>query len=128
MTDNSDDSDGDKVGYKKPPKSTRFKPGTSGNPKGRPKKNKTLEEEAKAIFDTRVSATINGRKTYITKRRLLIEQIINGAISGKNAQCMRLTMPLLKLADDAPTFEALPEDKAMLKKLRKNLSDDEDEK
>jgi hypothetical protein len=26
------------MGYKKPPKQTQFKPGTSGNPKGRPKK------------------------------------------------------------------------------------------
>ena len=26
-----------KVGYKRPPVSTRFKPGSSGNPKGRPK-------------------------------------------------------------------------------------------
>ena len=25
------------VGYKKPPKATRFKPGLSGNPKGRPR-------------------------------------------------------------------------------------------
>lgn len=29
---------GDKVGYKSPPKHSRFKPGQSGNPKGRPKK------------------------------------------------------------------------------------------
>lgn len=27
------------IGYKNPPVNTRFKPGTSGNPKGRPKKN-----------------------------------------------------------------------------------------
>jgi hypothetical protein len=28
------------VGYKKPPKATQFKKGASGNPKGRPKKNR----------------------------------------------------------------------------------------
>ena len=27
------------IGYKKPPLETRFKPGQSGNPSGRPKKN-----------------------------------------------------------------------------------------
>jgi len=31
--------DGRAVGYKSPPRSTRFKPGQSGNPKGRPRKN-----------------------------------------------------------------------------------------
>jgi len=29
----------DKVGYRRPPRSGRFKPGVSGNPKGRPKRN-----------------------------------------------------------------------------------------
>ncbi len=33
-----DDASDDKVGYKHPPKRTRFKKGQSGNPKGRPKK------------------------------------------------------------------------------------------
>ena len=31
------DSDDGQVGYRKPPVHTRFKPGQSGNPKGRPK-------------------------------------------------------------------------------------------
>ena len=42
MTDESDDEaagpDDDKVGYGKPPKHSRFQPGRSGNPRGRPKK------------------------------------------------------------------------------------------
>ena len=32
------------VGYKKPPKNTQFKPGQSGNPKGRPKKPTNIHE------------------------------------------------------------------------------------
>ena len=35
-------SDDYEVGYKKPPIHTRFKPGVSGNPKGRPKGTKNL--------------------------------------------------------------------------------------
>ena len=35
----------DKVGYKHPPKHTRFKPGQSGNPRGRPKRARSLKAE-----------------------------------------------------------------------------------
>ncbi len=39
-------SDGsDPVGYCKPPKRTRFQPGQSGNPRGRPKGTKNLKTD-----------------------------------------------------------------------------------
>jgi hypothetical protein len=34
----SEPSETDTVGYKRPPSKTRFKPGQSGNPRGRPKR------------------------------------------------------------------------------------------
>lgn len=44
------------VGYKKPPKASQFKPGQSGNPKGRPKKKKMTDEEALKIVNEFVRA------------------------------------------------------------------------
>lgn len=117
------DSEDYKVGYGKPPKHTRFAPGVSGNPKGKPRKNKTFEEEVQAVLGTRVPITINGRKIWVTKRQLLIEQIINGAIN-KNPTLMRLALPLLRLSDGAPDFEILPEDQKALQALMKNFNDD----
>ncbi len=38
------------VGYRKPPRHRRFKPGQSGNPKGRPKGAKSLNTMARAVF------------------------------------------------------------------------------
>jgi Family of unknown function (DUF5681) len=35
----------DKVGYGMPPRRSQFKPGVSGNPKGRPKRNSTAVPE-----------------------------------------------------------------------------------
>lgn len=126
MTDDHENSPY-KVGYKKTPEHTRFKPGVSGNPKGKPKKNTTFEEEVQAILSTRVPVTIGGKKTYVTKRYLLLEQIINGAIN-KNPTLMRMSLPLLKMADDAPQFEVLPEDEKALKALLQNFNDDGSEK
>lgn len=41
MPNDSDDKK-DKVGYKNPPKNTQFPKGKSGNPKGRPPKEKKI--------------------------------------------------------------------------------------
>lgn len=51
--DGSDDKIDYEVGYKKPPKHSRFEPGVSGNPKGRPpgSKNKNGESYIKGIED-----------------------------------------------------------------------------
>lgn len=121
------DSEDYKVGYGKPPKHTRFTPGVSGNPRGKPRKNRTFEEEVQAVLGTRVPVTINGKKTYVTKRQLLLEQIINGAIN-KNPTMMRLALPLLRLSDGAPDFEILPEDQKTLQALMKNFNNDGSEK
>ena len=54
-------SEDDEVGYKKPPKKTRFKPGRSGNPKGRPKGCKNMRTIVKDILDRNVTIRENGR-------------------------------------------------------------------
>lgn len=115
------------VGYGKPPKRTQWQPGQSGNAKGKPRKNKTLEEEVQAIFAMRVPVTINHKKTYVTKRQLLLEQIINGAIN-KNTTMMRLAIPLLKLAAEIPEFEVLPEDEKALASLLASIGEDKEQK
>jgi hypothetical protein len=123
MTDQKDY----KIGYGKPPKHTQFTPGVSGNSKGKPRKNKTFEEEVQAVLGARVPVIINGKKTYVTKRQLLLEQIVNAAIN-KNPTMARLALPLLKLVNDTPAFEILPEDKKALKALLENFAVDGSEK
>lgn len=75
-------------GYKKPPRHGQFKPGKSGNPKGRPKGSKNLSTILQRELNVRVPVTENGRHKVISKREALIKQTVNRAIGGdqKSAQ------------------------------------------
>jgi hypothetical protein len=71
-----------RVGYGKPPKHTRFKPGQSGNPKGRPKGaqgfSAELDRELKAI----ITVTENGQMIKLSKQRALVKSLLAKALKG----------------------------------------------
>jgi len=70
------------VGYGKPPKHTQFKPGETGNPRGRRKKDKDLNRLIQAELDTTIPVQEAGREKRITKREAIVKQLINRAIKG----------------------------------------------
>ena len=103
------DSDKDKglqepyeVGKGKPPKHTRFKPGQSGNPRGRPKGTKNYSTDVKEALKTRVRITVDGKTKTVTRQRAAIEMLVQKAFSGND----KLLIELQRLAalhnDDEP--------------------------
>jgi hypothetical protein len=70
------------VGYGRPPKATRFKPGASGNPAGRPKKQKGLIEQLNDELNSTVHITENGRRIEITKAEAIVKALVKSAIEG----------------------------------------------
>src|SRR5437763_463072 len=70
---------GYEVGYKKPPKETRFEKGQSGNPKRRTTRVKTHDRCLSDILDQTISITENGRPRKISKMEAMMKQIVNGA-------------------------------------------------
>ena len=71
------------VGYKKPPQHTQFKPGQSGNPKGRPKKVPTTSDLFLKESLSRVPIiTKDGRRHMISKMQAIAKQFATKAANG----------------------------------------------
>jgi hypothetical protein len=65
------------VGYRKPPRRTRFEPGRSGNPRGRPRGKKNLSTLLSDALDELVIVVENGRRRTIPKREAIVTQLVN---------------------------------------------------
>ena len=65
------------VGYGKPPRGTRFKPGRSGNPRGRPGGSKNLSTLLNEALKEPVIVIENGRRRKVAKRQAIITQLVN---------------------------------------------------
>ena len=72
----------DKVGYGRPPRSSQFRKGQSGNPKGRPKNAKNFKTLLVEALEEKVAVTENGARKTITKRQAVTKQLVNKAASG----------------------------------------------
>lgn len=117
--------DDDKVGYCKPPKHSRFKPGQSGNPRGRPRKNRSIEAMIKRELDQTVVLKEGGREIRLSKREALIKQLVNRAISG-DQKPMQLVLAHLEKNKDIEPFTATEADDAELLKALGSASTGDD--
>jgi hypothetical protein len=70
------------IGFRKPPRSTQFKPGQSGNPAGRPRGAKNFANAIEQELAARVSVTENGRRRRISKREVIAKHLVNKAAGG----------------------------------------------
>lgn len=91
-----EDSDDYKVGYAKPPKQTRFRPGQTGNPKGRPKGSKNLKTLVEQELRQMVAIRENGSRSTVTKRKAIAKQLVKKAAEGQD----RAIITLLKMDDE----------------------------
>lgn len=71
------------VGYKRPPKSGQFKPGQSGNRKGRPKGSLNFDTLLERELNSSVSVAENGRRKQVRKKEVIVKQLVNKAAAGE---------------------------------------------
>jgi hypothetical protein len=92
---------GERVGYRRPPVGTRFRPGQSGNPRGRPKGARNLSTVVAAALSERVAVNENGRRRRITKLEAAVKQLVNRAASGE-ARATQLLLALVQANETRP--------------------------
>lgn len=80
------------VGYCKPPRHSRFKPGQSGNPKGRPKAARGFGAELAEELQKTVKVKENGIVRKISKSRFMVKSQVNKAMSGDTRAFQLLCM------------------------------------
>jgi hypothetical protein len=78
MTDGEDE----KIGYKRPPGRTRFKPGQSGNPKGRPRLHRNIETDLREELAERIPIRESGKQVRVTKQRAFLKSLVSRAVQG----------------------------------------------
>ena len=68
------------IGYRKPPKATQFKPGQSGNPRGRSKGSKGGKTLLRQALDEKVEVNEGGITRRLTKRELFFRALVARAL------------------------------------------------
>jgi len=94
----SEDSEKYEIGYKKPPKDSQFRPGSSGNKKGRPKDHRNTYNMLTEVLDQKISIKENGRDLRISKKLAMIMQLVNKAVKG-DVKAINSLLPHMLMAD-----------------------------
>jgi hypothetical protein len=70
------------VGYGRPPKSSRFKPGQSGNPSGRRRGTPNVRAELEAELNELMPLGGADQQEKVSKIRFLVKSIVTAALTG----------------------------------------------
>ena len=105
QADEAPQAAGERAGDRRPPVATRFKPGESGNPRGRPRAKRHLGAVVARALRERVTVEeTDGRVRRLSKLEATVKQIVDGATKG-DARATRLLFALIK-ADERALSEA----------------------
>jgi hypothetical protein len=80
-SDQSDAQD-EAVGYCNPPRHSRFKPGQSGNPRGRKRRKTELNDMVEQVTTARVQVTVDGRKRTMPALEAILMLQVRKALEG----------------------------------------------
>ena len=93
-----------KVGYGKPPRHTQFKKGQSGNPLGRKRGHRSIQNIVRSTLEEKIWIREGETRRKVTKTEALIRTTVGRAISGdqKAATFLMALLRLTNLMSDQP--------------------------
>ena len=111
-----------RVGYKQPPRHSRFQPGQSGNSKGRPKGTKNLKTDLEEELREKIQVREGGQPLKLSKQRAILKAQTNLAIQG-DTKAANLLVKLINdilLEDEDNEHESVltEDDQAILERYR----------
>ena len=80
---------GYEVGYRKPPKATRFRRGQSGKPRGRPRGSKSWKTVADEELSKRITVLEGGKPKQITWMRAVVKRAIKDAVMKGDVRMLK---------------------------------------
>jgi hypothetical protein len=121
MPENDNDSGDEKnqfVGNKAPPLASRFKPGQSGNPKGRPKGTRNFRTDLLEELGELVNVVVDGQEIQVTKQRAVVKALVRNAVKGDLRATLALSaMCRQSLEEEEADTDDEEEDKRILDDL-----------
>src|SRR6516165_10463651 len=112
------------VGYGKPPVTSRFRPGQTGNARGRPKGHKNLKTLIRQAMTARISVQEGTSNRQVSKIEGVVLRQLQNALKGNDRSAMAVIRMALQLgflddvADGPQADDALsPTDERILKEL-----------
>jgi hypothetical protein len=118
---------GYQVGKGRPPLTTRWKRGQSGNPSGRPKGSRNVSTIVNDVIGQKFAVTENGRKRRIPALEVVLCRLRNDAMQG-DPRALKLVLSLVDRYAEAPDAAAsieglLAEDQIILERYLKKPSE-----
>lgn len=78
----SKDENDNKIGYRRPPVHARFKPGQSGNVRGRPKGSANLKSDLRDELSEQIRVREGERDLKVSKQRAMLKALVAKALKG----------------------------------------------
>jgi hypothetical protein len=104
MDDTSDDAF--EVGYKKPPRHSRFQPGQSGNPRGRQKGVRNLAIDVKRTLGVPVRLNHQGKARRVSSQEAALLRLREKALMG-DARSLAQFLELAKIFNNSSAAAAV---------------------
>lgn len=116
------------VGYGRPPKHTRFKPGQSGNPKGKAKGLRNVATDVQQALNAVVRVSADGKPRKMSAQKAVIMRTVEKALRGDSRSAAQVIELMQRYNSDPPLARnaaTSADDQALLDAMKNDILEDD---